>query len=233
MFINTELIHNIVINTFDGTIDFDEFVMFLEKSPFVRRIVFIGQHIFDSPRFLEILSLCRSHNIALIFGDVPETTLENISGLVQCGNVYAINILETNKNIKTINELKEKLNTDYPVVHIIPESTNTRDAQFGMTRESYAFYNLADDMRKIPCLKLLQEPMINHDGQLLGCWENPPRKYKINAFHLGLERAMNNRYYLNIFKMLRTQKLDFNCPCARCPVFASMLWTNKKIDIKQ
>ena len=229
MRINTRNITNIVINTSKQPVEFIPFSQFLDKSPNIQQIAFIGKAIFDSPDFISILELCASRDIFLIFGEVGATSYENIYALVQFGNVIAVNIHEDDPNVQTLMALKERFDTPYPEVNIIV-SAPPHIPQDSLSEQSYAFYNLADDINNVGCINMWREPMIDYDGGLIGCWQNTNFKHPINAFKLGLDKAINHKKYKQIIHMLQTHKICLECPCARCPIFASMIWSNKKIS---
>jgi hypothetical protein len=230
MRIDTSTINNIVINTQNHSVDVVRFCNFLDKSPHIQQIAFVGKAIFDTPNFISILEACVAHDIFVIFGEVGPTTYENIYALVQFGNVIAVNIHENDPNLQTLLELKEKFNTPYPEVNIIVMG-EPHIPQDSLSNTSYAFYNLADDIESIACKNLITEPMLNYDGGLIGCWHNTNHKHPINAFDLGIDRAINHKKYKRIIRMLQTHKICMECPCARCPVFASMIWANKKCKL--
>lgn len=231
MFINTENINNIAITTTEKPVDFERFVKFIHKSPFVRRVAFIGKKIFDMPEFPDMVKFCAENNIYLIFGEVDETSNENLRALVEYENVLFINIHEKGDNVKQLFQYKQKFNSELPEINlIVPEKHYPQES---ISQNSYAFYNLADDIQNISCLNLLSEPLLNWNGDLIGCWSNTDKKHPINAFNLGMEEALNSKYYKNILKMLKTGKICKSCPCTRCPVFASLVWINKTIDVQK
>ena len=229
MFINTENIHNIAITTTEKPVDFRQFQKFIQKSPFIRRVAFIGKAIFDMPEFPELVYFCAANNIYLIFGEVGTTSEQNLRALVEYKNVLFINIHEDENNVDLLNKYKLQFNSELPEINLIIHEKHTPQEE--ISNNSYAFYNLADDTKNIHCLNLLREPMIKYDGELLGCWQNPDKNHPINAFDLGMEKAINNRAYLNMLQMLKTGKINKSCPCTRCPVFASLVWTNKTVDV--
>ncbi len=229
MFVNAENIHNIAILSTEKPVDFGQFKKFIEKSPFIRRVAFIGSAIFDMPEFPEMVRFCAINNIYLIFGEVCETSTGNLRALVEYKNVILINIHEDKHNVKILNEYKQEFNSDLPEINIIIPVKRTPQDEISAT--SYAFYNLADDLKNIACLNLLSEPMFNYNGELLGCWQNPDKKHPINAFDLGMEKAFNSSFVKNMLNMLKTGKINKSCPCTRCPVFASLVWSNKKVDV--
>lgn len=229
MFINVENIHNVAITTTEKPVDFARFQKFIEKSPFVRRVAFIGRAIFDMPEFPEMVKFCAVNNIYLIFGEVGETSTQNLRALVEYRNVLFINIHEDKHNVKLLNEYKQEFNSELPNINIIIHEKHTPQEEISET--SYAFYNLADDIKNIPCLNLIAEPMMNYNGDMLGCWQNPDKDHKINAFDLGMDAALNAREFKNMIKMLKTGKIIKSCPCTRCPVFASLVWSNQTIDV--
>lgn len=229
MFINTENVNHIAIISTEKAVDFEKFKQFIQKSPFIRRVAFIGMAVFDMPEFPEMVRFCAINNIYLIFGEVGKTSDENLRALVEYNNVILINIHEDEHNVKLLNKYKQQFNSDLPDINIIIPMKHT--PQDEISASSYAFYNLADDIQNIACLNLLKEPMLNYDGSLLGCWQNPDTKHPVNAFDLGMEKALNSTQYKNILKMLKSGKICKSCPCTRCPVFASLVWTNQKIDV--
>ena len=231
MYINSEKITQIVIRTLDKPVSYDLFENFIRKSPFIRQIAFIGKGIFDSPDFTKILDLCRIKSIALIFGEMArDVPFKTVDAMVRAGNVIAVNIHDGDPNINNMIELKNKYQMPVPEVNAIIQ-TEPRTPQDSLSESSYAFYNLADDKNNIPCWNLLYEPMIEFDGSLLGCWANPDKKHPINAFELGMESALNKSPFINMIKMLKSGKINTKCPCARCPVFASLVWNDSTIDI--
>lgn len=231
MYINSEKITQIVIRTLDKPVSYDLFENFIRKSPFIRQIAFIGKGIFDSSEFTKILDLCRLKSIALIFGEMARNVpIEIVDAMVRAGNIIAVNIYDGDPNINNMIELKNKYQMPVPEVNAIIQ-TEPRTPQDSLSESSYAFYNLADDKNNIPCWNLLYEPMIEFDGSLLGCWANPDKKHPINAFELGMESALNKSPFINMIKMLKSGKINTKCPCARCPVFASLVWDNSTIDI--
>ncbi len=231
MYINSEKITQIVIRTLDKPVSYDLFENFIRKSPFIRQIAFIGKGIFDSPDFTKILDLCRLKSIALIFGEMARNVpIEIVDAMVRAGNIIAVNIHDGDPNINNMIELKNKYQMPVPEVNAIIQ-TEPRTPQDSLSESSYAFYNLADDKNNIPCWNLLYEPMIEFNGSLLGCWANPDKKHPINAFELGMESALNKSPFINMIKMLKSGKINTKCPCARCPVFASLVWDNSTIDI--
>lgn len=229
MFINTENINNIAIISTQNAVDFVQFKKFIKKSPFIRRVAFIGNAIFNMPEFPEMIQFCAINNIYLIFGEVSETSTENLRALVEYKNVILINIHEDKHNVKLLNEYKQQFNSELPEINIIIPVKHTPQDEISAT--SYAFYNLADDIQNIACLNLLSEPMLNYNGELLGCWQNPDKKHPVNAFDLGMEKAFNRPYIKNMLRMLKTGKICKSCPCTRCPVFASLVWKNETIDV--
>jgi hypothetical protein len=231
MYINEEKISKIVIQTTEKPVQYDLFENFIRKSPFVRQIAFIGKAIFDSPDVIKIIDLCRLKSIALIFGEMAENVpFEIVDAIVNSGIVIAVNLHDGDKNIDVLNELKTKYQMPIPEVNAIIK-TPPRTPQDTLSATSYAFYNLADDKNNVPCWNLLNEPMIDYDGSLLGCWTNPDKKHPINAFDLGIQSALNKSPFLNMIKMLKTGKINVQCPCARCPVFASFIWSDSTIDV--
>lgn len=231
MFVNTESISKLAIRTSEKPISLPHFERFIIKSPYIRQVAFVGKAIFDLPNFPDLIAFCRQQNLAVIFGEVGPTSLENIEALVKYGCVISINIHEGDPNIQTIIDLKEQYNVNIPNVNIIIKSDNKRTPQDTLSNTSYAFYNLADDTREIACLDAIAEPMVDYDGSLLGCWQNPDKNHPVNLFDLGMEKAFNTKHFKSILKMLKTGKIDISCPCARCPVFVSLIWSNKKLDI--
>jgi hypothetical protein len=229
MFVNAENIHNIVIASTEHAVDFEQFKKFIQKSPFVRRVAFIGKAIFDLPEFPEMVKFCAVNNIYLIFGEVGETLTANLRALVEYKNVILINIHEDKHNVKLLNQYKQEFNSDLPKINIIVPANHAPQDEISAT--SYAFYNLADDITDIACLNLLQEPMLDYNGELLGCWQNPDKKHPVNAFDLGMEKAFSSAPIKKMLTMLKTGKICKSCPCTRCPVFASLVWTDQKIDI--
>ena len=230
MLINTENIHCIAIRTVEKPIDFAQFEKFIQTSPFVRRIAFIGTAIFDMPEFPKLIEMCAVNNIDLIFGEMGNISDDDVPCLVKYRNVLFINMHNDNPHIKQINDLKEQLNVKLPDIKIVPK-TQSHVPQDEISKDSYAFFNLADNIDDIECLNLFKEPLINYDGALLGCWKNPDKTHPINAFDLGMERALNHTEYKRIIHMLKTHKINMNSPCARCPIFASLIWTNQKLDV--
>lgn len=229
MFINSENIHNIAIASVEKAIDFERFKRFIEKSPFIRRVAFIGKAVFDMPDFPEMVKFCAINNIYLIFGEVGETSTTNLRALVEYKNVLFINIHEDAHNVKLLQEYKQQFNSELPDINlIVPQSHTPQDE---LSNTSFAFFNLADDIEHIHCLNLLNEPMLNWNGDLLGCWQNQDKSHPINAFDLGMDDALNHPKYKSIFKMLKTGVINKSCPCTRCPIFASLVWSNKKIDV--
>lgn len=232
MFINAEKINKIAIHTVEKPVDFNSFANFIQKSPYIRQIAFIGPAILEMPEFEEMIELCAINNIHLIFGEIVETKPENIIALVKYKNVIALNIHENDKNLELLVKTKQEMFVRNPEISVIVKKENsTPDTTISKT--SYGFYNLADDVTNIACLNLLREPMINYNGELLGCWQNPDKKHPINAFDLGMKRALNKSEYKKMLNMVKTGKIDTSCPCARCPIFMSLIWTNKKIDVKK
>ena len=229
MFINADNIHCIAIASTQKPVDFERFKKFIKKSPFIRRVAFIGMAIFDMPEFPEMVKFCAQNNIFLIFGEVGETSTQNLLALVEHRNVILINIHKDKHNVKLLEEYKRHFNSDLPSINII--ITQKHYPQDDISDTSYAFYNLADNKQNIACLNLLEEPMLDYDGSLIGCWQNPDKKHPINAFDLGMERAVNKSHYKNILKMLKTGKICKSCPCTKCPVFASLVWTKQTIDV--
>ncbi len=230
MYINPELITDVVIKTLEKPVDWIQFQRFLNKSPYVRRIAFIGTGIFQLPQFVQMIQLCRDKDIVLIFGECRDTTPENIDALVEYGNVICVNIYETCQHVNRLLKLKEKYNTALPDVNLIFDQTNPTPQDTNLS-QPYDFYNMGHDTHNIPCLKMLTEPMINYNGDFLGCWENTDSKHPVNAFDLGLENALNHPVYKNRLKMLRTGKINMSCPCARCMVFFGLVWSNKTVDV--
>ncbi len=231
MFINTENIHNIAVITTEKPVDFEQFKRFIKKSPFIRRVAFIGTEIFNMPEFPEMVQFCAINNIYLIFGEVGETSTENLRALVEYKNVILINIHEDKNNVELLNKYKLQFNSELPDINIIIQQKHT--PQDEISASSYAFYNLADNLQNIACINLLAEPMLNYNGELLGCWQNPDKKHPVNAFDLGMEKAFNKSYVKNMLKMVKTGKICKSCPCTRCPVFASLVWKNRTIDIEK
>jgi hypothetical protein len=231
MFIDTEHILKIAIRTLDKPISLPHFKRFIYKSPFVRQVAFIGKAIFDLPEFVELLDFCREQNLSVIFGEVGPTSIENIEALVKFGCVMAINIHEGDPNIQKIFDFQAKYCLPVPEVNVIVKLDTPRTPQDTLSDTSYSFYNLADDTREIACLNMLEEPLVDYDGSLLGCWQNPDKKHPINLFDLGIDKAMNTAHYKAILKMLKSGKINTSCPCARCPIFASLIWTGKTIDV--
>ena len=231
MFIDTERVLKIAIRTTEKPVSLPHFKKFILKSPYIRQVAFIGKAIFDLPEFVDLIAFCSQQNLSLIFGEVGSTSIENIEALVKYGCVMAINIYEGDPNIQKIFDFQAKYCLPVPEVNLIVKSDVRRTPQDTLSDTSYAFYNLADDTREIACLNLLEEPLVDYDGSLLGCWQNPDKKHPINLFDLGIDKALNNKHYKSILKMLKTGKIDTSCPCARCPIFVSLIWANKKLDV--
>lgn len=230
MNINTRNIERIVINTQLHPVDLAQFTSFLDKSPHIHQIAFVGKAIFDTPDFISILEVCAAHEIYVIFGEVGPTTYENLYAMVQFGNVISVNIYEEDPNLEVLTEIKNQFDAELPEINVIVKGP-AHIPQNGLSDTSYAFYNLADDTRNIDCLNMLEEPMINYDGGLIGCWQNTNFKYPVNAFDLGMDKAINHKKYKKIIHMLKTLNISMECPCARCPIFASLVWSDKTIDL--
>lgn len=229
MFINPQNINNIAIWSTEKAVDFRQFKKFIKKSPYIQRVAFVGAAIFGMPEFSEMVRFCAENNIWLIFGEMGKTTQENLRALVEYGNVISVNMYEDEEDIKIIQEYKQQFNSEYPQINLIVQQKHT--PQDEISPRSYAFYNLADDVQNVPCLNLLEEPMLNYNGDLLGCWANPDIKHPVNAFDLGMEKAINSTAIKKILTMLKTGKICKSCPCTRCTVFKSLVWSDKKIDI--
>jgi len=149
--------------------------------------------------------------------------------LVEYHNVLLINIHENDNNLKMLYVYKKQFNSDLPNINIIgPEKRTPQDK---LSKTSFAFYHFADDIKNIACLNLLKEPMFDYNGDLLGCWQNPDKKHSVNAFDTGIEKALNSKTVNNMLNMLKTGKICKTCPCTRCHVFASLVWTNQTIDV--
>lgn len=230
MLIKPEYVHCIAIKTTEKPVDFARFEQFIQKSPFVRRVAFIGKAIFDMPDFPKFIEMCATNNIDLIFGEMGEISDDNVSCLVKHQNVLFINMYENDTHIKQINDLKQQLNVKLPDIKII-QKNQQHYPQDEISPDSYAFFNLADNIDNIECLNLLKEPMINYDGTMLGCWRNPDKTLSVNAFDLGMDKTLNHPTYKHMLHMLKTLKINLKSPCARCPIFTSLIWTNKKLDI--
>ena len=98
MLIKTENIHCIAINTIEKPIDLDRFASFIKKSPFVRRIAFIGKSVFDMQNFPELIKICAVNNINLIFGEMGEISDDKARALVEYQNVLFVNTHENNND---------------------------------------------------------------------------------------------------------------------------------------
>ena len=230
MYINSENITNIVIRTLEKPVLFSAFTRFIDKSPFVRQIAFIGKGIFDMPEFVEMVRFCACRNIILIFGEVGPTSPQNIRALVEYGNVICVNIYEKDPNVSLLLNYKTEFEAEIPEINLIV-SVPKPTPQESNANLSYDFFNRGHDVNDIECLKLLTEPMIDYNGDFLGCWHNIDRKHPINAFDVGMDSALNHRCYKRILKMLRTGHIDMSCPCARCLVFDGMVWTGNTVDV--
>lgn len=231
MYINPEKITKIAVRTLEHPVEWVQFERFLKKSPYIRQIAFIGRGIFKMPSFVEMVKYCRDNDIILIFGECADTTEEKIDALVEFGNVICVNIYKNDKHVDRLLNLKEKHNTEIPEVNLIVDLPSSRTPQDTLSANSYAFYNMGESTHNIACLRMLTEPMIDYNGELLGCWENLDISHPINAFDLGMESALNHRAYKNILKMLRTGRINMSCPCARCLIFDGLVWNNKTVDI--
>ena len=109
-----------------------------------------------------------------------------------------------------------------------PESTLGR----APVPTSFGFYDLAGDLKKLPCGRLINYPLINFDGRFIGCWANY-QDTPINAFKIGIVAAMNHKFVKRMCKMLYTGRLDVDIPCMRCPIFTSLVWANKRVRLKK
>jgi hypothetical protein len=230
MYINPEKITKIAIRTLENPVDWEQFKRFLQKSPFIRQVAFVGKGIFKMRQFVQMVAYCNDNNIILIFGECGNTTAENIDALVEYGNVICVNIYENDTHVNRLLALKTKYNTDIPEVNLIVDVPK-RTPQDKIPMDSYAFYSHGTNTHNIACLQMLKEPMIDYNGDLLGCWENLDSKHPINAFDLGMEQALNHRSYKNIMKMLRTGKICMSCPCARCLIFQGLVWSGNTVDV--
>lgn len=227
--INTENINNIIIDTMEKPVDFEQFSAFIQKSPFIRRIAFVGHRIFDMPRFCDMVKLCAQNNISLIFMEMGAASDDKLRALVEYKNVVFINTYKKDKYVKTIEKFKQEFNSSQPDIHVIKKENIL--PQNYLSETSYSFYNMADTIEQIPCKNFILEPMIDSDGNLIGCCQNPDKKTPLNIFDLGIEKTFRHKYCTNIIKMLKTGKINTKCPCTRCPVFASLIWTNQTTDI--
>jgi hypothetical protein len=202
---------------------------FVQKSPSVRRIDFLGTAIYDSSELPEILELCAANNIEVSFGKFKCTTDENLNAIANSPAVKSIIYVDSDdvrESIDALNKMKKY------AIEIIPIREAAATPQDEITSSSYGFYNLADEISdNISCAKLVGFPMIDFDGTFLGCWDNSMGS-TVNAFDVGIDAAINSGFVRGMRRMLIGGRPNFDLPCARCPIYASLVWTNKRLDIK-
>ena len=220
----------IILNTTKYPVAFLDFEEFVSKSPSLHHIMFAGNTMLVSPELPDILNVCKKNNITIEFLHCSEIMESNIQPIVKSGIVKHLYFFEQDvdtlaQSLSTIDKLKQKSGQEYPtlVVKATQPEQNTNALP-----ESFGFYNLADNINTIPCAGFIKHPIINYDGLVFGCSENMAGT-PINAFKIGIEETLKHKYIKRIKKMLRTGHPDVDLPCCRCPVFASLVWSNKKI----
>lgn len=221
--------YTVILNAIKYPVAFLDLDDFVTKSPSLNHIVFLGNTMLMSPELPDILKLCKSHKITVEFAHCENILDTNIAPIVESGAVTHIYFQEQDTEkltdvFSTLDKLKQKIDTDSPILVQTPTPTNHPPVQ----PESFEFYNLADDINSIPCAGLTQNLIINYDGLVFGCSENMAGT-PINAFRIGLDAALQHKFLKRMKRMLRTGRPDVNLPCCRCPVFLSLIWSNKRL----
>lgn len=224
--------YKIVIKTTEKPIKISTLIDLLDTSNTIKQIAFMGSKIFDSDEFQEMLDICHSRGIRIIFGDVQPLTKLQMDLLTNSKYLTAINILDTDPQLPKIQKLQKSKNSTHPFINII-NSNNKATPQDNLSYEHFNFFDQANDIEHIECLNLLKEPLINYDGTFIGCWLNPDGKTPIKTEELGLYKATSHCFVKQMIHMLKTGKVNMKCPCARCTVFMALLWNNKKIDLEK
>lgn len=219
----------VILNTARYPVAFLDLNDFVTKSPTLGHIVFLGQTMLTSPELPDILNTCKQHKITVEFAHCENILESNIKPIVYSGIVTHIYFLEqdTEKLTDTfakLDKLKQKTNATSPILMQIQTPSNNPSPQ----PKTFEFYNLANNINSLPCAGLVQNTMINYDGLVFGCSENAAGT-PINAFRIGLDATLQHKFLKRMKRMLRTGRPDVNLPCCRCPVFLSLIWTNKKI----
>lgn len=221
--------HTVILNATRYPVTFLDLSDFVAKSPTLGHIVFLGNTMLMSPELPDILKLCKSHKITIEFAHCENILDTNIAPIVESGAVTHIFFQEQDTKkltdvFSTLDKLKQKMGTDSPILVQTPTPPKHPDVQ----PKSFEFYNLADDINSIPCAGLIQNLVINYDGLVFGCSENMAGT-PINAFQIGLDAALQHKFLKRMKRMLRTGRPDVNLPCCRCPVFLSLIWSNKRL----
>lgn len=225
-------INKIVIKTTEKPISSNTLIDLLDTSHSIEQIAFMGPKIFDSSELQQLLDICKARNIRVIFGDLQPLTPEQMDFLTDPTYLTAVNILDTDPQLPKLQKLQSSKKSNHPFINIIKES-NKATPQDGLSYEHFNFFDQANDIDHIECLNLLQEPLINYDGTLIGCWNNPDEKTPVNVCNTGIQKALNHCFVNKMLHMLKTGKVNMKCPCARCSVFMALLWKNAKLDLQK
>lgn len=83
------------------------------------------------------------------------------------------------------------------------------------------------------CKQLWDEPQVNWDGRVFGCCVNHWQDFGINAFELGLRKALRSDNFKYAKKMVRGKApAKDGIPCSTCSVYKNMRRTGVYLDRK-
>ena len=245
----------------EGYLKFDDFVKFTKLNPQIKAIVLSSTgEIFLNPELEAIMKYAYENSIALTTGS--ETNFVNVSdnmldALVKYKFEYlTISICGWDKvsystyhrggdfdkviaNIKKLNELKSKYNSQLPFLtwnFTVVESTDhlngIKNAQklaydlgcrfeFIKDFNGYRSENIQTELGKhklnfyefpIPCSQLWLEPQINWDGRFMGCNVNNSYFFdNANLFEIPLSEYLKRPIIKNTKQMLMGQSCSGEC----------------------
>jgi hypothetical protein len=209
---------------------------FLHNSPSVRGIAFMGDKLYTSPEFKDILALLAHWQIEVFFNGLCPLSDSAVNELVNNGWVRRIYYSgeispELQETIDKISTTKQNINSEFPeFVHIPPPEFNLEKIHLDPDAEFHSFFDLAREVNTMPCLKLITFPLIDYDGTFIGCGDYRLPK-DANAFNDGLDAALNSRAVKQVICMMKKCKPDHRSPCVRCPGFISLMFEEKKLDL--
>lgn len=245
---------SIAIDVRNFPIRYLNFLDFIELSPELGYINFIGDKMFtDSEELPDVLELCAKHGITVEFSNLAVMAPDVVSSLVSTGCVARVTFVHAQEQelkpvIDEIIRLRNLHKSATPAITCLVDDdmslATMSDAQNTSvasdvpkktvepvsTPTSFGFYDLDDNLKDLPCTRLLGYPLLDFDGRFVGCWENY-QDTPINAFQIGIAAALEHKFVKRMCKMLYTGRPDVDIPCMRCPVFMGLTWNNKRIRL--
>lgn len=258
-----------------GFLSQQNFSKFITKyRSFIHIFMQNSGELFLNPNLLKILYLAKQKKVDLycnsgttlnhisneVMRALPQSTLKNLNISIDgvTNAVYKKYRLRGNlalvlKNIKTINQYKEKFRSIYPkltwrfIVFAFNEhqikAARTMSAKLEMDfsieknydqsfyppSQSLPEYKKKDFVEYLSfCQQLWLQPAVGHDGELYGCCINKSISFG-NIFTSDLKTIVKGKMYKNTKNFLLGNKYEIqvNIPCISCPIYS---YNKKKVS---